>query len=256
MRRREVMALIGAAAVCSPVSVRGQETGRIYRLGSLHRGPWEAPAHKAFRDEVGRLGFVEGWNPIIDRQGYGLRAELFPAHVTKLVESNVDVIFCGAGDAAIRAAQQATATIPLLGFTDDMVASGLVQSLARPGGNTTGVSILASELDGKRLQLLLELIPGARHIAALSDTATTGPRQLEALKDLALGRGVEPTVHPVAKPEEVVPAIEAAKTAGAAGLTAQWTDACGGWEAVAPRTARSARSRRPAAPPRPGRSPW
>ena len=93
----------------------------------------------------------------------------------ELIKANVDVIFC-AGDVAIRAAQQATATIPILAVTDDMVGSGLVRSLARPGGNTTGVSILATELDGKRQDILIEAVPSLRRMVALADTNTTAPR--------------------------------------------------------------------------------
>jgi hypothetical protein len=101
-----------------------------------------------------------------------------------LVKAQVDVILAG-GDAAIRAAQGATATIPILGFTDDMVGSGLVSSLAKPGGNTTGISLLATELDGKRQEILTEAVPGLRRMAALADSNTTAPRQLQALQDAA-----------------------------------------------------------------------
>src|SRR5258708_27182261 len=124
----------------------------------------------------------------------------------ELVKAKVDAIFC-AGDVAIRAAQRATATIPILAITDDMVGSGLVRSLANPGGNTTGVSLLATELDGKRQEVLMELVPGVRRMAALADTETTAPRQLQALKDMARARGVELSIHPVARPEEIVAAI-------------------------------------------------
>ena len=87
-------------------------------------------------------------------------------------KAHVDVIYV-AGDAAIRAAQRATTTIPILGITEDMVGSGLVNSLARPGGNTTGVSILATELDGKRQEILIEAVPGLRRMATIADSNTT-----------------------------------------------------------------------------------
>ena len=103
------------------------------------------------------------------------RTEQFPDIAVELVKAKVDVIFC-AGDVAIRAAQQATATIPILAVTDDMVGSGLVRSLAQPGGNTTGVSILATELDGKRQEILIEAVPGLRRMAALADANTSTPR--------------------------------------------------------------------------------
>jgi putative ABC transport system substrate-binding protein len=129
----------------------------------------------------------------------------------------MDVIVC-AGDVAIRTLQQTTATIPILAVTDDMVGSGLARSLANPGGNTTGVSLLAAELDGKRQEVLMELIPGARRMAALADTGTTAPRQLQALQDQARARGVELLIHPLARSEEIVAAIDAAQAAGATAL--------------------------------------
>ena len=85
---------------------------------------------------------------------------------------------CTVGDLAIRAAQQATKTIPIVGITDDMLGSGLVNSLARPNGNTTGVSILATELDGKRQEILIEAVPGLRRMAALADSNMQRMRSL------------------------------------------------------------------------------
>ena len=79
------------------------------------------------------------------------------------------------GVTAIRAAQKATDTIPILAMTDDMVGAGLVSSLAKPGGNTTGVSLLMSDLDGKRQDILIEMLPGLGHMAALADSNTTAP---------------------------------------------------------------------------------
>jgi putative tryptophan/tyrosine transport system substrate-binding protein len=99
-----------------------------------------------------------------------------------------------------------------------MVGSGLVSSMAHPGGNTTGLSLLATELDGKRQELLIELIPGVRHIAALADANQTPSRQLQELEDAARAHGVELTVQQITKPEEVGSAIDAAKAAGAAAL--------------------------------------
>jgi putative ABC transport system substrate-binding protein len=122
------------------------------------------------------------------------------------------------GDPAIRAAQQATTTIPILAITDDMAGSALVSSMARPGGNTTGVSLLATELDGKRQEILIEMVAGARRIAALADPKTTAPRRLQALQDAARARGIELSIHEIAKPDEIIGAIDAAKAGAAEGL--------------------------------------
>ena len=169
--RRAFIAAFGGAAAW-PAVVWAQEPGRTYRLGGLTPSPRDAPHYAALFDELRRLGFIEGENLTIDWHGYELRIERFPDIAVELIKAKVDVIFC-AGDVAIRAAQQATATIPILAVTDDMVGSGLVRSLAQPGGNTTGVSILATELDGKRQEILIEAVPGLRRMAALADSNTT-----------------------------------------------------------------------------------
>jgi ABC transporter substrate binding protein len=118
------------------------------------------------------IGFIEGQNLVVDERGYGLHVEQLADHAAEIVKAQVDVILA-TGDLPIRAAQQATTTIPILGFTDDMLGSKFVSSLAKPGGNTTGVSILATELDGKRQDILIEAVPGLRHMAALADSSTT-----------------------------------------------------------------------------------
>ena len=152
-----------------------------------------------------------------DPNGYGLRVEQLADHASEIVKSGVDVIVCS-GDAAIRAAQQATKTIPILGSTDDMLGSGLVHSMARPEGNTTGNSILSTELNGKRQEILMELLPGVRHMAALADANTSTSQHLQTLQQLTRARGVDLSVYRVSKPEEVVGAIDEAKSSGAGAL--------------------------------------
>jgi putative tryptophan/tyrosine transport system substrate-binding protein len=210
------MALVGGAAAWAS-AVRGQEAGRIYRIGSLYAAPREAPHQVALLDELRQLGFIEGQNLAVDWKGYGLSAEQFEQHASELANSRVDVIGAG-GDAAVRAAQRATTSIPILAMTDDMVGQGFVHSLAKPGGNTTGVSILASELDGKRQEILIEAVPGVRRIAALADSHTTPPSRLAELEDAARARGVGLSVHGVVWREEIASAIDAAKAADAGAL--------------------------------------
>jgi putative tryptophan/tyrosine transport system substrate-binding protein len=195
----------------------GQEPGRMYRLGALYASPRDAPLHVAFFEGMRRNGFILGQNLDVDPRGYGLRPEQFDGIAVELVNAKVDLIMCG-GDPAIRAAQRASAAIPIVGLTDAMVESGLVRSLARPGANTTGVSILASQLDGKRQEILMEMVLGLRRMAALADSNTTGPGQLQALQDAARARGLELLLHRVVKPEQIVPAVDAAKNAGAGAL--------------------------------------
>jgi putative tryptophan/tyrosine transport system substrate-binding protein len=196
---------------------RAQELGRTYRIGALYASGRDAPHHVAFFDELRRNGFTPGQNLDVAARGYGLRPEQFADIAVALVNAKVDLITCG-GDPATRAAQRASATIPIVALTDDMVGSGLVRSLASPGGNTTGVSILAGQLDGKRQEILMEMVPGLRRMAALVDSNTTAPRQLQELQNSARTRGVELSLHRVTRQEEIAPAIDAAKKAGAAAL--------------------------------------
>ena len=217
MQRREFITLFGGAALARPFAARAQEAGRIYRLGTLNLSPRSAPNHVAFYAELQRLGFIAGQNLVVDERGYGLHVEQLADHAAEIVKAQVDVINA-TGDLAIRAAQQATTTIPILAFTDDMLASKFVSSLAKPGGNTTGVSILGTELDGKRQDILIEAVPGLRRMAALADSGTTAPRQLQALQDAARARGVELSIYEVAKPNEIAAAIDVAKKADAAAL--------------------------------------
>ena len=164
-----------------------------------------------------RAGFIEGQNLTIDWHQYASRVDLIPELAAELVKAKVDVIVA-TGDAAIRAVQQATTTIPILGSTDDMVGSGLVNSFARPDGNITGTSLLSTELDGKRQEILIEALPGLRHMAALADSKTTAAPRLRSLQVAAQARGIELTVHQIAKADEIPEALEAAKASGAAAI--------------------------------------
>ena len=103
-------------------------------------------------------GFVEGQNLLVDTQGYELRVNQLAEHAAALVTAKVDAIIC-AGNAAVRAGQQATKTVPILAISNDMVGQGFVRSLTNPEGNITGFSLLATVLDGKRQEILIDLVP-------------------------------------------------------------------------------------------------
>jgi putative ABC transport system substrate-binding protein len=124
-----------------------------------------------------------------------------------------------AGDAAINAAQASTRTVPILGISDDMLGAGFVRSLARPGGNITGISILATELNGKRLELLMDAFKDARRIDILSDPRITTANHLKILRDAAQSHGVELAVHEATTPEDIAPAIQGASKAGTQGMS-------------------------------------
>ena len=185
----------------------------------LREGPAIRPTRLRSRcstNYVG-VGYIEGQNLTITYRAYAAHVDLTSQYASELVKAQVDVILA-AGDVAIRAAQQATKTIPILAFTDDLVGSGLVNSMARPGGNTTGISVFAPELNGKRQELLIEAVPGLRRMAALADSNTTSDVQLRVLRESARSRDIDLSIHRVAKGEEVVAAINSAKASGATAL--------------------------------------
>jgi len=220
MRRREFISLLGGAATWPFVAraQQPQEVGRIYRIGVLSLAPREIPQFAALFDELRRLGFIEGRNLLINADGFGLHQDQLADKAAELAKAGMDAIYINGGAVSIRAAQQATATIPLIGLADDMVAEGLVRSLAHPGGRTTGISILAPELDGKRQELLMELVPDARRMALLADARITTPQQLQKLESAVREHGVELSIHRVERPEEIVPAINAAQASGSVAL--------------------------------------
>ena len=220
MRRRQFIIVMGcmAAELLLPLPIaRAQEPGRIYRLGILTGAARHAPRMVAFFDELKVLGFVEGQNLKIVAGGFGLREDHFPDVAATLAKAAPDVVL-GVGDAAIRAAQQSAYTGPIVALSSDLVASGFVHSLARPGGNTTGVSVLGFEVDGKRLEILMEVVPDARRIAILADSKVTQPAELQALQNSARARGVELVIFTAGVPEEITPAMDKAKASGATAL--------------------------------------
>jgi ABC-type uncharacterized transport system substrate-binding protein len=217
MRRRDLISIVGGVAATWPLAAHAQESGRIYRLGDLHLSHRNDPWNIALFDGVKSDGFIIGQNLVVDDRGFGLRVEELAAHASVVVEAQVDAIVA-AGEPCVRAAQEATKTIPILAIADDMVRSGFVSSLARPGGNTTGVSILSTELDGKRQDILLEAVPGIPRLAALADINSTLPEQLQALQKAARARGVELSICGVAKAEDITGAIGTAKRSAAAAL--------------------------------------
>jgi len=216
MRRRDFITLLGGAAAW-PFAAHPQEAGRTYRLGFMVSLSPDSPGVVAFFDELHLAGFIEGQNLIVVPGGFDVRDERLTERAAALVKAAPDVIVSGP-DLTTRALQQATQTIPLIAMTEDMVAAGLVKSLARPGGNTTGISLLSPELDGKRQDILMDAVPGARRMAALADSRVTPAHHLQTLQEGARARGVELSVFGVTKLEEIAPAIESAKTWGAQAL--------------------------------------
>jgi putative ABC transport system substrate-binding protein len=194
MRRREFITLIAGSAFASPVIARAQQKTIpvIGFLSSASPGPF-ASFVAAFRQGLRETGYVEGQNVAIEYRWAEGRYDRLPDLVADLVHSRVDVIATSGGDTVAAAAKGATLTIPII-FTSggDPVARGFVASLARPGGNMTGVALLVVELVPKRLELVLELVPNATGIGALINPKNSNAgRNLTALQDAAREKGVQ-----------------------------------------------------------------
>jgi putative ABC transport system substrate-binding protein len=185
MRRREFIALIGGVAAAWPLAARAQyQSSKVARIGVLLAG---SPSSfslrtKAFQDGLRDLGYVEEKTISIEWRWGQDRVERLPELATELVGLQVDVLVTG-GTPAAKALKSATRTIPIImAIIGDPVAAGIVDSLARPGGNATGFSILAPDLSGKRLQLLKEIIPTTASVAVMSHIAN--PQSEIELKEM------------------------------------------------------------------------
>jgi putative tryptophan/tyrosine transport system substrate-binding protein len=194
MRRRELITLLGGAAVAWPFAARAQQQAMpaIGFLSSLSAGPF-APLVAAFHQGLNETGYVEGQNLAIEYRSAEGRYDRLPALAADLVGRKVDLIVASGGTPSALAAKSATSTIPIV-FTavSDPVGAGLVASLARPGGNLTGFSVLASELTPKRLELLSELVPQARVIALLvNPTNPLTEPMIPDVQEAARAKGVQ-----------------------------------------------------------------
>ena len=209
MDRREFITLLGGAAATSPLTTHAQER-RIYRLGFLVPPPQTAPAVSAFFDELRQNGFAEGDNLTVIPGGFEVTDDHLAEQAAAVINAAPDAIV-GGPELPLQALQKLTHTVPLVGMTEDMVAAGFVRSLARPGGNITGISLLSPELDGKRQDILIEMVPEARRVAAVADGRITPTFHSDALQQAARSRGVELSIFSVKEPREIKSAIEAAK---------------------------------------------
>jgi putative tryptophan/tyrosine transport system substrate-binding protein len=184
--RRKFLATLGGAAAAWPLAARAQQAGKTPRVGYIRAGTLDNdPYREEFVRGMRDLGYVEGRNIAYEFRHYGDDAESIPALISDLLKAKVDIIVVG-GAAAVRAAQTATQSIPIvMGAVSDPLGVGLIAGLARPGGNTTGLSVLSTELTVKRLELLKEVMPQAVRIAILQQPAN--PSHPVFIK------GIEPT---------------------------------------------------------------
>jgi putative tryptophan/tyrosine transport system substrate-binding protein len=174
------------------------------------------PYNVTIFDELRRYGFLEGVN-LLNVGASDVPVSNYEPALMEAVKASPDVIITGGGFFT-RICQRATRTIPIVTMSDDLVREKLVESFARPEGNTTGTSILAEDLDGKRQELLMEMLADTRRIGALADVNVSWPEHLRTLDDDAHSRGVELSIYKVGNPDEILSAIELAHATGIRGL--------------------------------------
>src|SRR5262249_46944071 len=183
---------------------------RIGYLGATSRSTNPARS-EAFRQGLSELGYVEGKNIVIDYRFAEGKLDRLPALASELVRLKVDVVLTG-GPIATRSAKQATATIPIvMAYDDDPVGSGFVASLARPGGNITGLSTLAPEISGKQLELLKEVVPKLSRVAVLGNAIQPGnPQALREINLAADAFGAQLQYLEIQAPKDIETAFHAA----------------------------------------------
>jgi putative tryptophan/tyrosine transport system substrate-binding protein len=211
--RRQLMIALGASALAAPLAPFAQQQGKVWRVGMLETTSTTLNAANldAFRQGLRELGYVEGRNLIIEYRSADGRSERFADLAADLVGLKVDLIVTRGTPAAV-AAKNATRTIPVvMANAGDPVDSGLVTSLARPGGNLTGLSSLTVNLEAKRLGLLRELVPGGARIAVLYNMSSPNNLpQWKAIETAARAVSIQPQLLDVRKPEDLAPAFDAA----------------------------------------------
>ena len=179
MNRRAFIASGGAAILVARLAAEAQQAAKVARIGYLSPNLATSPhLREAFRQGLRDLGYIEGRNLVIEYRDAEGKGERLPALAAELVALKVDVIVTEGGNTVVPlAAKQATRTLPIVfAGAADPVGSGLVTSLARPGGNVTGLSNLSAELVGKRLELLTQAVPGVGQVAVLRLPGALGER--------------------------------------------------------------------------------
>jgi putative tryptophan/tyrosine transport system substrate-binding protein len=212
MKRREFITLLGGAAAW-PLAARAQQVVNLPTIGFLGtntpsaQGRWTS----AFVQRLGELGWIEGQTIVIEYRWAEGRTERFPEFASEFVRLNVNVIVTLG--AAVIAAKQATSVIPIVfAVASDPVGSGLVASLARPGGNVTGLSLQQSDVAGKRLELLREVIPRFRRLAILANVANPNNRlELGEVQTAAHALGLDVAIFEIRRPADISPAFDALK---------------------------------------------
>jgi putative ABC transport system substrate-binding protein len=212
MRRRDFIALLGGTAAAWPLAARAQQPSKVPTIGFLGaytpsiQSQWTA----AFLMRLRELGWIDGRTVTIEYRWAEGRDERFMEIAAELVRLKVDVIVTG-GTAPILAAKKATSSIPVVFATAaDPVGTGIVASLAHPGGNATGLSLQWTDLAGKRVELMRELVPNLRSLAIMANVAAPGAvLELAEVQSTAHIFGLKASALEIHRAEDIAPAIEA-----------------------------------------------
>jgi putative ABC transport system substrate-binding protein len=210
VKRRAFITLLGGGAVTWPLAARAQQSRKLPTIGFLGVSASLAWTHwtAAFVRRLGELGWTEGRDVAIEYRWAEGRGERYVEYAAEFVRLKVDVIVTGGS--AIPTVTRATSTIPIVfAIALDPIAMGLVTSLARPGGNVTGLSALSSETSSKRLEILREAIPGLRQLTVLGNAGNAGVvEEMRELLTAAQTLGVEINTVDIRKPEDIAAAFE------------------------------------------------
>ena len=212
MRRREFITLCGsAAAAVQPFAARAQQPAKLPTIGFLgpNTSSLDSARVGAFVQRLRELGRIEGRNVAIEYRWAEGRTERLSEFAAEFVRLKVDVIVTSATPPVV-AAKQATSVIPIVfAAVGDPVGTGLVTSLARPGGNVTGLSLQATDLAGKRLELLREVVPDLRRLAVMANvSAPPAVLEMAEVQTTARALGLEVVASEIRRPEDIAPAFE------------------------------------------------
>jgi putative tryptophan/tyrosine transport system substrate-binding protein len=224
MKRREFITLLGGAAAGNwPLAVRAQQAAKPARLGYIWIGS-KGSEHSTLgglRQGLSDLGYIEGRDFVIDDRYADSRPERLPGIVAELISTRIDLIL-SPGNPVTQAAKTATSSIPIISTTPDLLASGFVASLARPGGNVTGMSLTAgAALAEKWVELLHESFPGVKNVAVLSSSSAASSAYLEKIREAASALGMQLQDFSAQNPVELLQALAAMEAAGIDGLVVE-----------------------------------
>ena len=213
-KRREFITLLGGAAAARPLAARAQQAARRPTIGYMGANTpvVESQRTAAFVQRLRELGWIEGRNIAVEYRWAEGRNERFAEIAAEFVQLKVEVIVT-AGTAAVVAAKQATSVIPIIfALGGDPVGTGLVASLARPGGNVTGLSQQSADLAGKRVELLREVIPGLGRLATMANIGNPlAVLEMREVHAAARTLGLEVATSEIRRAEDIAPAFDALK---------------------------------------------